>query len=130
MQKEAEKKVDSEGIFRTPAGRTPAGRALWFGAFGMKVLHFLCVAFLGGVWGMTPSDFCCVAMPPFECQRRLSNRDMYVVCNPSETIVLNISFLVRFSCKHSWLLRLDAQASKSFFPSQGRTKTPPSTGGV
>ena len=37
---------------------------LWFGAFGMKILHFLSVAILGGVWGMTSSDFCYVAMPP------------------------------------------------------------------
>ena len=39
----------------------------WFcglGPFGMKYLIFLSLAIFWGVWGMTSSDFCCVAMPP------------------------------------------------------------------
>ena len=36
---------------------------LWFEAFGIKILDFLSVAFFGGVWGMTSSDFRYAGIP-------------------------------------------------------------------
>ena len=45
------------------------------------------VVILRGAWGMTSSDFCCVAIP-LEYQRMLSNGDVDVVWNPSEAIVV------------------------------------------
>ena len=52
-----------------------------------------------------------------------SKKSRGIICVIHKSPMVNINFLVRIFCRHSWPFRLDAQGSKSFSPSPGPQKT-------